>query len=665
MVRSSNMNSVEGRLIMPAVRFLPADIVVEVPVGTLIHEAAIKGGLEELHLPCGGKGTCGRCLVEVVTGTPGSDGKANLGSVLAGKGLVMACRTKVIEDLTVKLRQKRQAAMQAVGDSHFLINDEYLPDPNSLTPLFFSRQVTVPSASIEEHYSDWQRLVRELTRETGSVPVTTDIGVLRILADTLRAEDGRITVIVQEDDGALQVLEVWPGHIPMCTSGLAIDVGTTTVAVQLVNMLDGTILGSRTSYNAQISRGADVITRIDYARTPERLAELRGMILDTINGLIEELAKAAKIGSDTIHAAFIAGNSTMMHLFLGIPPRHIREAPYVPTVNSVPALTAAEVGLTIHPKAVVACAPGVGSYVGGDITAGLLCTDIHSNQEDVFLFLDIGTNGEIVLGNASWMVTCACSAGPAFEGSGIKCGMRAAEGAIEYVSINPDASEIHYDVIGGGKPGGVCGSGLISLLGELLLQGLIDQSGHFNTEIPTDRWVKNGSGAGFVIERGADTRDGHDLVITESDISNLLRTKAAIYAACSLLISSVGIEWDAISKIFIAGGFGRYIEIDDAILIGLLPDLPFDRFSYIGNSSLTGAYIALLSREHRQRLAEIAIGMTYIDLSSDTRYMDSYLGAMFLPHTDLAQFPSVASRLEASRKRLFGQETVPETLRPT
>ncbi len=638
---------------MPTVRFLPADVTVEVQSGVMIHEAAIKAGLEELHLPCGGKGTCGRCQVEVLEGDyqPSS---TRLESALASQGLVLACRTHVTGDMVIRLRQRQETGIKAMGDSQFLISDEYLPDPSSLTPLFTAHQVAVPPASVEEHYSDWQRLVRELTRDTGAITVTADAVVLRGLAETIRAEEGRVTAIVQEDDGALQVLEVLPGHHAPRALGLAVDVGTTTVAVQLVNLLDGSVLASRTAYNAQISRGADIITRIDYARTPARLGELTDMALSTINGLVRELAAEAQIEADTIHAAFVSGNTTMIHLLLGLPPRYIREAPYVPTVSAVPALLAVEVGLAIHPKAVVAFAPAVGSYVGGDITAGLLCTEFFSNREEVFLFLDIGTNGEIVLGNADWMVTCACSAGPAFEGSGIKCGMRASEGAVEYVSITQGGDTVHCDVIGDGKPAGICGSGLISLLGELLLSGVIDQSGRFNTELPTGRWVECGGAMAYVIARAEETLTGEDLVVTEADIENLMRTKAAIYAACALILSNVGLDWSVITRIFIAGGFGRYIDIQDAILIGLLPDLPVERFRYIGNSALTGAYIALLSRAHRQRLAQIASAMTYIDLSSDHRYMDSYLGALFLPHTDLSQFPSVTGKLTTLRGTVSG-----------
>ncbi len=620
---------------MPMVSFQPGGRAVAVPEGTLIREAAQRAGILDLELPCGGDGICGLCKVEV-------EGQSTP---------VLACQTKITSDIVVRLPDRRQGAL-VVGDSHSLVDPGLLPDAGQITPLYRHLRLSVPPATVEEHYSDWTRLVREMKRGNPSLPVTCDLRVLRRLAASVRAADGRITVSVEESAAELRVRDVQAQHSSAHALGLAVDIGTTTVAAQLVDLDDGTLLATETSYNLQIRRGADIISRIDYARDGERLEELRSLVLETIHALIAQLAQSILIEPQEIKAAFLAGNTTMTHLLLGLPPSYIREAPYVPTVNFVPELRAKEIGLKIDPQAIVACAPGVGSYVGGDITAGLLCTELSTNHEDVFLFMDIGTNGEIVIGNADWMVGCACSAGPAFEGSGIKCGMRAAEGAIERASIGEDGETIKYSVIGGGKAAGICGSGLISLLGELFRQEIVDRSGRFFDSPGTGRIVQHEGRRAFLLAAAEQTRDGKDLVITEADLENLLRTKAAIYAACSLVLENVGLTWDSITRLYIAGGFGRYIRIADAIFIGMLPDLPLDRFRYLGNSSLTGAYIALLSREHRQRMAEIAARITYVDLSSNPGYMDSYIKALFLPHTDLEQFPTVAERLKSRRRKI-------------
>lgn len=620
---------------MPSVRFLPADLTVAVPPDTLIHDAAVRAGLHALDLPCGGQGTCGQCLVEL----PEEQDR-----------LVLACQTRVTSDLIVRLCEEANLAMRVVGDSHFLVNEDLLPDRASLSPLSKSLRLSVPPASIEEHYSDWSRLVREIARVEGPQPLHAPLAVLRDLAASLREQAGKVTVALEERGSTLHVRSIHAGHAAARILGLAIDIGTTTVAVQLVDLDNGGVLATKTSYNSQIQRGADVISRIDYARNEERCVELRTMVLETINGLIAEASCAVQAVAGEIRSAFVAGNTTMIHLLLGLSPQHIREAPYVPTVNPVPVLTAREVGLAIDPEAVVECAPGVGSYVGGDITAGLLCTDFAVNHDEIHLFLDIGTNGEIVVGNADWMVACACSAGPAFEGSGIRCGMRATDGAIEHVELCSGEEPVRYKVIGGGTSAGICGSGLICLLGELFKRGIVDQSGRLNPDACPGRIVRRENRLAFVLEIGSRTVSGEDLLITEAEIESLIRTKAAIYAACSLILESVGLDWPAISRVYIAGGFGRYLQVADAVLIGMLPDLPHGRFRYIGNSALTGAYIALLSREHRHKLTGIAARMTYVDLSSNPRYMDSYVKAMFLPHTDMERFPTVA-RMLTDRKR--------------
>jgi uncharacterized 2Fe-2S/4Fe-4S cluster protein (DUF4445 family) len=431
--------------------------------------------------------------------------------------------------------------------------------------------------------------------------------------------------------------------------GCAIDIGTTTVTLWLVDLVTGQVKAQAAEYNDQIARGEDVVSRIIYASKKNGRDELRQRVLDTINGLLEIACKRVKLPEgkvtpEQIVKASIAGNSTMMHLLLGIPASSIRLSPFVTTVNQPPMTTAREVGLNINPEAAVDCLPGVASYVGADITAGVLSSGLD-NAEQVTLFLDVGTNGETVLGNRDWLVTCACSAGPAFEGAGVVNGMRATTGAIEEVWINSETLEPTYRVIGGGKPKGICGSGLISLLSEAFITGILDKGGNVNLTAGSSRVREGAHGGEYVVAWGAETESGEDIVITRVDIDNLLRAKAAIYAGFTVLAENVGIPLESVERVLVGGSFGKYINVEKAVQIGLLPDMEWNRFELLGNTSVKGAYLGLLDWRKRERIAEIAKRMTYIELSADNSFYDAFTSALFLPHTDLRRFPSVESAL--------------------
>ena len=329
----------------------------------------------------------------------------------------------------------------------------------------------------------------------------------------------------------------------------------------------------------------------------------------------------------------------MTYLLLNMDPGNIRKDPYAANLNRTRLAASRNLGLKMNPEAMVLCAPAVGGYVGGDITAGLLCTPLLRDADKVSLFIDVGTNGELVLGNRDWMLTCACSAGPAFEGSGTKCGMPAAAGAIERIGL--DNGSVAYTVIGGGKPRGLCGSGLVDLLSGLFLQGYIDRGGKLSEERTAARLVETERGAGFLIEKAERSYWEKDLIITENDIANLIRTKGAVFSACSLLLKNVGLAFENLDAVYIAGGFGQYLNIENAISIGLFPDLPRERFHYLGNSSLLGAYLVLISDKNRDMVNETAGRMTYLELNTEPDYMNEYTGSLFLPHTDMDLFPSV------------------------
>jgi uncharacterized 2Fe-2S/4Fe-4S cluster protein (DUF4445 family) len=626
------------------ITFLPSNKSGTVPAGTRLSDVASMITETDLHLECGGKGTCGKCVVELVSGSVKVKGRKISARDGEGPRQVLSCQSMVCADATVSIKSglAAQAAAMSLGKDIAAIDPTLLPEKKDISPAIQKMVLRVGQPSLEENQSDLQRLEKHIQQETGKTSaVRCGLPLLRTLADILRKQDGLVTVRTRDEGGTLDIVALSAGEDSYRNFGIACDIGTTTVSVHCVDLETGQVLASKSDYNGQIRRGADIISRIEYAKTGKRLKEMRTLVLATVNGLIAAACKEIKMSGSDIYNMAIAGNTTMMHLLLGLPPGCIRESPYVPVVNSLPVLSGAEAGLCVNPDAAVTFAPGVGSYVGGDITSGLITTPMIHEHEQISLFMDIGTNGEIAVGNAEFLMTCACSAGPAFEGSGIKCGMRAATGAIESFEIDPPMEHIGYGVIGKGKPSGMCGSGLISLIGELYTKGIIDHSGKLSDKAPASRSVRLEGTRGLLLVKAQDALHRKDIVITEADIDNLIRTKGAIYAACDLMLSNIGLSFECISHVYIAGGFGRFIDIEKAVRIGLLPDISREKFTYLGNSSLTGAALALLSKTRRDELAALAKRMTYIDLSSDHRYMDAYVAALFLPHTDLLRFPSV------------------------
>ncbi|MGD8434158.1 MAG: ASKHA domain-containing protein, partial [Syntrophobacterales bacterium] len=446
------------------------------------------------------------------------------------------------------------------------------------------------------------------------------------------------------DEHCVEVLSLEPGDTCAENYGIACDIGTTTIVAQLVDLRTGATLGVEASHNQQAKYGEDVISRMIFACNRGGLSPIHHAVIDSVNTLIDALLEKNGVESSNVTALTVAGNTTMTHLFLGLEPCTIRLEPYIPTANFLPSAAAAELDLHLHPKAVVSCMPGVSSYVGGDITAGVLASGI-SNSPQVSALIDIGTNGEIVIGNDEWLACCSASAGPAFEGSGTKCGMRATKGAIQKVRIQDE--EVYYETIGKAKVRGICGSGLIDIIAELYRNRIIDPNGKFPKDSDNPRVRENEAEMEFVLASGDETETGNSVAVTESDISNLIKSKGAILAAMRLLLSSVGMSFLDLERIFVAGGFGNYLDVEKAIFIGLLPDVPPERVQFIGNSSLTGSRMALLSRHALQRANTLARQMTYFELSVDPKFYDEFVAALFLPHTDIEMFPSVQKAMRS------------------
>jgi len=639
---------------------------VTVQTGTLLTEAAFMVGVEVTQ-PCGGQGRCGRCMVRVTEGNVRRRSTLRLSSADVAQGYALACQAVVEGDVSVIVPpqekvERRLSTDLTVAQVTVPAGYNYLKDQSV-------RRVTldVSAPSMDNQSDDWSRLQNALSRSlspnggskgTGLAPGSTllalqvSLPLLRRIGPILREGEWQVTAtldLASRRDGrpSARLIDLRPGHVAKKTPlwGVAIDIGTTTVTVWLVDLISGEVRAQAAEYNGQINRGEDVISRIIYASKDRGDEEMRGLVVESINKLLLRASTRAKIDQADIVKATVAGNSTMMHLLLGIPAESIRLMPFVTAVNSIPAFRAEDLGLDLHPEATVDCLPGVASYVGADISAGVLSAGVDDSDR-ISLFLDIGTNGETVLGSREWLVTCACSAGPAFEGAGVLHGMRATRGAIEEVWINSQSYEPNYRVIGETKPKGFCGSGLISLLAELFLNGLLDKGGNFNSSLPTDRVRLGEHGLEYVVAWADESDRGRDLVITHVDVDNLLRAKAAIYAGFTVMADGVGFPLEEVEQVLIGGAFGKYINVEKAVEIGLLPDMPWDRFHFLGNTAVLGAYQALLTQEARDRVQDIAGRMTYIELSADNSFYDSFTSALFLPHTDLSKFPSVVKELE-------------------
>ncbi|MFN2262932.1 MAG: ASKHA domain-containing protein [Anaerolineales bacterium] len=633
------------------VKFDTASEPVLVPTGTLIIEAAQKAGVE-ISQPCGGQGRCGRCAVKIEDGSVRRRSTLRLSAEDVENGYALACQTVIEGDVSISVPPQEKIERRLTTDR--TVAEVSVPAGyNPLEGQTIRRiPLTLSPPSMEDQTDDWSRLQTAIRKEAGVSELRASLEMLRELGGLLREGDWQVTAILNSrtwdcPDCPAQLLDLQPGHVPVDAPlwGAAVDIGTTTVSVWLVDLLTGNVRAQVAEYNQQISRGEDVISRIIVAGKEGGAQVMQDLVLGTINELLERACKRVNAKLRDVVKVTIAGNSTMMHLLLGIPANSIRLTPFVTAINHIPPLTALDVGLEVHPKAVVDCLPGVASYVGADITAGALSSGM-TDSEQVTLFLDVGTNGETVLGSQDFLVTCACSAGPAFEGAGVLHGMRATSGAIEEVWVNGETYKPTFRVIGNRKPRGLCGSGLISLLSEMFLTGVVDKGGKINTTLDTER-VRNGDhGSEYVIAWADETSTGEDIVITNVDIDNLLRAKAAIYAGFTVLADGVGFPMEMIERVLIGGSFGKYINVEKAVQIGLLPDMPWENFDFLGNTSVKGAYLALIDHNQRQRITEIAARMTYVELSADNTFYDAFMSALFLPHTDLSLFPTVAAAME-------------------
>lgn len=604
--------------------------------------AAAKKAQVPIDAPCSGNGTCGKCRVKLLKGeTEGGQSRHISGEDYAG-GYRLACAARVVSDAAVlvpagalayrnriKTDGGERAALSALREK--LVAMGFTGD-SGLELL----QVNLKPPDLQDSAADRERFLRALAGQTGGEPGIC-LYALRKLPQVLRRGNFSLVCLVRREGDGVFVLDVFPGGeeaVPPVT-GLAIDIGTTTLSILLTDLFSGAPLAAGSAGNGQIRYGADVISRIIESTRPGGLERLRRAVTEEcIVPLVGALCKEAGIREEMVYRAAIACNTTMSHLFMGVPAEHLRLEPYVPAFFWGDSFRAVDAGLGLHPEADLILAPAIGSYVGGDISAGVFSSGIFQ-KEAPSLLVDLGTNGELVFGNADFLLSCACSAGPAFEGGDISCGMRATDGAIEACRIDAETMEPDLRLIGAAdqKPAGLCGSGLIDLVGELFRCGIINAKGKFIREgkrVRRDQWGTGAYAAAFAEE----TENRRDLLLWETDIDNFIRAKGAVFSAIRTMTAAVDLPMDAIEEVYIAGGIGSSINVEQAIRTGMFPRLPSGRYCYIGNSSLSGAYAMLVSRGACRKLQELSRGITYLELSSHPGYMDEFVAACFLPHTD-------------------------------
>ena len=619
-----------------AIHFLPADQSVEVADGATIAEAAQKADVFITNL-CGGEGVCGKCRVQVAKGRADAEehAKGFFSQDELMKGYVLACQTEIHDDLEIVIPPESRVDASKImtgGESQTTAGIE-------LNPLVKKIFLALSPPTVEDNVPDVERISRALRKQLGWQTFDIPLDCLQTLSTKLRENDWKVTVTLAKHGKNYQILQIDPFDTAKSHYGLAVDVGTTTVVAQLLDLNSGKVLDVEGCHNKQASFGEDVISRVIFACGKGGLDPVQRAVVKNINTLIARLVEKNKISREEIDVIVAAGNTTMSHLLLGLNPCSIRLAPYVPTADEFPQIRASEIGIRINPRGILETMPCVASYVGGDIVAGVLASGI-SEHEEVKCLIDIGTNGEIAIGNKDWLVCCSASAGPAFEGGGTRCGMRATDGAIEKVEIKE--GELFYSVIGGKKPRGVCGSGLIDCIYELVRNKIIGQDGKFHRQREDARLDFTDGIPEYIIAHSHETETGMNVVITESDIDNLIKSKGAVFAAIKSLIDYIGLGFDMLDTLYVAGGFGSFLNIPKAVAIGLLPDIPLEKIKFIGNSSLTGARACLLSENAFETCLNISRSMTNIELSIHQPFTNEYIAALFLPHTDGKLFPSVA-----------------------
>ena len=604
-----------------------------------------------IDAPCSGNGSCGKCRVKLLEGTVEGLQTSHITDEDYAAGWRLSCASKVSSDVTVMVpdiasayQSRMKTADLSTGEEVAIftrLEEDLKAAGVDFSNDFMETEVTMEEPTLEDTMPDTERLTMALEGALGYDKVCLSYPTVHKLAQVLRQSGFHVAVAGTLKDGVFHAMDVRNANEPQPMCGLAIDIGTTTVSAVITDLKTGKLLAKGSGGNGQIRYGADVINRIVEQGRKGGVERLQKAIVEeTLQPLTRALCASAKVDADRILRCCVASNTTMNHLLLGVDADPVRMEPYIPTFFHWDGLKAGDIRFVANPDAKVVLAPNIGSYVGGDITAGTLTSRIW-DKDEFSLFIDLGTNGEIVFGNRDFMMSCACSAGPAFEGGDISCGMRATDGAVEAVTIDRETLEPTLSIVGkeGQKPVGICGSGIIDVIAELYRTSAISAKGHFVRE--NRRILRDEHGMGrYVLAFSNESDTGREIAITEVDIECFIRAKGAIFSAIHIMLSSLDMDVSVLEHIYVAGGIGSGINMENAVRIGMFPDVDRALFQYIGNSSLAGAYALVLSNAAEEKVHELASNMTYLELSTEPKYMEEFVAACFLPHTNKELFPS-------------------------
>ena len=624
-------------------------VTIECNAGDNLLELARRANVA-IDAPCSGNGSCGKCRVKLVEGEVESFPSRHISDEEYNAGWRLSCNAKVIGDCTVfvpdiaSAYQSRMKTADLSSPKEIAIFEDCQAELKAsgieFSNDFLALDVVMAEPTLDDTMPDNERLTWGVQSVLEVERVHIPFAVMVKLASTLREHNFHVCVKGRHDGDTFYCMEIC-GPEDRAIVGCAIDIGTTTVTMVLTDLTNGKLLAKGSSGNGQIRYGADVINRIiEQSRTGGKKKLQEAIIKETLTPIIANLCKSAGISARSILRLSIGSNTTMNHLLLGVDADPVRMEPYIPSFFGWEGLLAGDLKLPANPLAPVVIAPNIGSYVGGDITAGTLASGIW-DKDEMSLFIDLGTNGELVFGNRDFLMSCACSAGPAFEGGDISCGMRATDGAVEACTIDKDTMEPTLTIVGdeGQKCVGICGSGIIDIISELYRCGIINAKGLFVRE--GERVQRDSHGMGrYILATPEESETHREVSINEVDIDNFIRAKGAIYSGIDTLLQSVDMTPECIDKVMVAGGIGSGINMRNAVNIGMFPDVELEKFRYIGNSSLTGAYAMVISDQAIEKCAEVAANMTYLELSTYPGYMDSFVAACFIPHTDRSLFPS-------------------------